>query len=168
MITNEQLEFDRLLQEHPSEEAWESYALGQVDETQLERMDMHLFVCDSCQATLEDADRFVKALRASSLAQVAPAAESIFDKLHRTLTTLRWTQYPLLAGACAMLAVPEEQQEARGRESGNESSRLAEANVEQQKMHEDLLFARSIAGMCLSACRWPILPIATACRSVCM
>ena len=105
MITNEQLEFDRLLQEHPSEEAWESYALGQVDETQLERMDMHLFVCDSCQATLEDADRFVKALRASSLAQVAPASESIFDKLQRTIATLRWTQYPLVAGACAVLAL---------------------------------------------------------------
>lgn len=86
--------------EHPSEEDLESYALGHLPESELESLEIHLFVCPQCQDALEEAETFAlsirEGLRTFSPPQPQPA---------------RWREWfqprPLLAftGALAALAV---------------------------------------------------------------
>jgi hypothetical protein len=57
---------------HPSEETLELYALGRLQESELEQVDIHLLMCETCQDTVAEADQYVAALT-SALAEAESA-----------------------------------------------------------------------------------------------
>jgi anti-sigma factor RsiW len=53
---------------HPSEDALEDYTLLRLSEIESASLEAHLLACDSCQAALQEIDRFILAMRQIALA----------------------------------------------------------------------------------------------------
>jgi hypothetical protein len=51
--------------DHPSNDLLERYAMGKLTDPDLEQVEEHLFVCDSCRTRLAETDAFVSAMRAA-------------------------------------------------------------------------------------------------------
>ena len=60
--------------EHISQDALERYAMETSLDSEIEPVEMHLLVCEACQARLKHLDEFLAALRAAArkIAQDAP------------------------------------------------------------------------------------------------
>jgi anti-sigma factor RsiW len=54
------------LSEHVSQDASERYAVENLPESEIEPLEMHLLVCETCQDRLKHFDQFIAALRAAA------------------------------------------------------------------------------------------------------
>lgn len=52
--------------DHADEELLERYSLGALEETDLARVEDHLFLCETCRESLEEADVYTAAMRAAA------------------------------------------------------------------------------------------------------
>ncbi|MGB9606715.1 MAG: anti-sigma factor family protein, partial [Bryobacteraceae bacterium] len=87
---------------HPSEERWEEYALGLLDEDDSAELEEHLLVCPQCQDKLAETDAFIYAMReaARRLRQQPPSRlRLLWARLER------WAGTPALAWGLAAAAV---------------------------------------------------------------
>lgn len=51
---------------HVDEEALERYTLGHLAEADIERIEQHLLICETCQHRVEEADQYVRSMRAAA------------------------------------------------------------------------------------------------------
>lgn len=54
-------------EEHCTEEALESYAIGTLSGTSIETLEEHILICEDCRVRLDEADRYVHAMRNAAL-----------------------------------------------------------------------------------------------------
>ncbi len=89
------------VERHPTDDALELFALGQLTDTSLEAVEEHLLLCAPCQDRLTGIDRYVSHIKAacSALETEAPKPKKSF-RFARILSIPR----PALAGAFAVLA----------------------------------------------------------------
>jgi hypothetical protein len=59
------VEASRLFLTHPAEEVLEEYGFGRVREPALTELEVHLLVCASCQARLQELDEFAALMKAA-------------------------------------------------------------------------------------------------------
>ncbi len=52
--------------DHADEELLERYSMGALEETDLARVEDHLFLCETCRESLEEADVYTAAMRAAA------------------------------------------------------------------------------------------------------
>src|SRR5262245_61394504 len=53
-------------EEHSSEESLEMYALGRLRGPELEQLEEHLLICESCQDRLDTTEKYVKAMQGAA------------------------------------------------------------------------------------------------------
>lgn len=51
---------------HPTEEVLEEYSLERLSEAELAPLEEHLLVCETCQAKLQEIDRFIRAMKVAA------------------------------------------------------------------------------------------------------
>ena len=93
--------------QHLTEDTLESYALGRLPESQLARVETHLFVCHSCQDALAAADDYVAAMKSALAEPVPETAPSRWAAFWGQLTyQLRYARpVPVLSVALAALSL---------------------------------------------------------------
>ena len=92
------------LKSHPSNAVLECYSLGNLSETELERVEEHLFVCAQCQNELSSIDTYIGDMKygcRETLRQMATQPGGLLGRLGPLFTLPR----PVLAGACAALVL---------------------------------------------------------------
>jgi hypothetical protein len=65
---------------HPSDDAWEEYAFGRLDESRMAPIEEHLLVCTQCQETLARLDTFIAAMKSAGPVMAALGAESVWTR----------------------------------------------------------------------------------------
>lgn len=65
---------------HPSEEIWEEYAFGRLDESHLAPLEEHLLVCMECQETLEGVDTFIATVKSGAAAMQTSQREPFWSR----------------------------------------------------------------------------------------
>src|SRR5215469_7615587 len=94
---------------HPSQEAWEKYALRQLTEEQFAPMEEHLFVCKQCRQTLDEVDNYVLPMKVGTAELLHASAESKLKRFWRAvwpqtnLPRLAWST--VTATACLVTAL---------------------------------------------------------------
>jgi hypothetical protein len=92
---------------HPSDDALELYALGQLPSTKLEDMEEHLLICSGCQSRLTDVDAYV-----ANMKQVCREIE-VTEAVRKLVKRSLWSDFvdrffripaPVLVGAAALVA----------------------------------------------------------------
>jgi len=93
--------------QHLTEDTLESYALGSLPESQLARVETHLFICHPCQDALAVMDDYVAAMKsalAEPVPQVVPSRWAAF--VGQLTYQLRYARpIPVFAGAFAVLCL---------------------------------------------------------------
>jgi anti-sigma factor RsiW len=89
-------------EQHCSEESFESYAMGRLDDPRTEVLEEHLLLCEPCRNRLVETEQYIKAMKAASArlrkeAQAAP--ESAFNRIKS------WFAIPTVAWAAAAAAL---------------------------------------------------------------
>jgi anti-sigma factor RsiW len=89
---------------HPGNEVLECYSLGNLSESDLERVEEHLFVCAQCQDELAGIDSYISDIKGACREmerRTAPRRAGLFERLGALLTL----PLPAYAGAFAALAL---------------------------------------------------------------
>jgi hypothetical protein len=89
---------------HLTEDILEQYSMGSLSETEIERVEEHLFVCHSCQDLHTQTDDFVSVMKAAThelslRAEPEPVADTWWRKLFSIPRPL------VAAAACGLLAL---------------------------------------------------------------
>lgn len=93
----------RNFEQHSTEESLELYALGQLDIEKSELLEEHMLICEDCCARLDDADRFVRAMR-SGAARLRQEEKPKRSAAHARMT-VDWFRMPLPAWGAAAVAL---------------------------------------------------------------
>lgn len=92
---------NRPISRHPSEDQLELYALGRLAEPEIEEIEIHLLICETCQDALTGTDHYVAAMRGAlsenPIERAAPA--------HTKAWWMSWRPVPAVSMAFAALAV---------------------------------------------------------------
>ena len=91
---------NRPISRHPSEDKLELYALGRLAEPEVEEIEIHLLVCETCQDALTATDQYVAAMRGAlsenPIVRAAPA---------QSKSWMSWRPMPAFSMALAALSV---------------------------------------------------------------
>ena len=88
---------------HESDDRLELYALGRLSDSEVEQIEEHLFLCDSCRDRMDNVGVFAVAIREELGTQPAPAATKGFN---RDFLNLNWMQPRFaMAGVLAALVL---------------------------------------------------------------
>ncbi len=95
-------------EQHCDEDSFELYALGQLEETKAELFEEHILICESCRVRLDEADRYVVAMK-NGAARVRNEAKSPESRAGKA--KWNWVRIPTpvwaatLATVCAVVAI---------------------------------------------------------------
>ncbi len=88
------------IRQHPSEDKLEKYALGRLSEPEVEKIEIHLLICATCQDELTAIDQYVAAMKGAlverDVVKAAPARPRFW---------MSWRPMPAFSFALAALSV---------------------------------------------------------------